>query len=139
MRYLVRSRVKPGMEAALLRAIDEGTLGAGSVAGGEYLRDMNSARLAGDGTGRWVEVCYCPTPLEEELPYWEKYFDIVKIQNAHARKNCLDENGTEAWACGSCDCTEKLEAAMQHWGPPFLEELKGHVALESGTTADTTS
>ena len=38
MRYLVTARVKPGREADLLRAIEDGTLGAGSVAGDEYLR-----------------------------------------------------------------------------------------------------
>ena len=55
MRYLVRGRVKRGREAALLRAIEEGTLGAGSVAGDEYLHNMQSARLFDDGTARWVE------------------------------------------------------------------------------------
>lgn len=124
MRYLVRARIKQDKEEALLRAIDEGTLGAGSIAGGEYVRDMDAARLCDDGTARWVEVCYCPTPLEEELPYWEEFFDIVKIQDAHARKKCLDENGAKAWACGNCDCTTKLEARMVTWGPPFVEELK---------------
>jgi hypothetical protein len=63
MRYLVRARVKPGREAALLRAIDEGTLGRGSVAGGEYLRNMRDARLCDDGTAHWVEACFCALPL----------------------------------------------------------------------------
>ena len=59
MRYLVRARVKPGREAALLAAVEAGTLGAGSVAGDEYLRNMAEARLCDDGTARWVEVCFC--------------------------------------------------------------------------------
>jgi len=70
MRYLVRARVKPGSEAALLDAIEQNTLGQGSVAEGEYLRNMQDARLVGDDTARWVEVCYCPTPLLEEKPHW---------------------------------------------------------------------
>jgi len=41
MRYLVRARVKPGREAELLRAIEDETLGRGSVAEGEYLRNMH--------------------------------------------------------------------------------------------------
>src|ERR1019366_10398183 len=69
MRYLVRARVKPGREAALLKAIDDGKLGEGSVAEGEYLRNMGDARLCEDRTARWVEVCYCPSPLREERPY----------------------------------------------------------------------
>ena len=79
MRYLVRARVKPGREAELLRAIDNETLGRGSVAEGEYLRNMQEARLCADQTARWVEVCYCPTPLQEERPYWEKYFDLTRV------------------------------------------------------------
>jgi len=128
MRYLVRARVKPGREAALLRAIDAGTLGAGSVAGGEYLRNMAAARLCDDGTVRWVEVCFCATPLDEERPYWEEYFELQRVQDAHSRGRCRDETGEEPWACGGCDCTEKLEARMRSWGRPFLEVLREAVS-----------
>jgi hypothetical protein len=124
MRYLVRARLKPGKETDLLTAINRGTLGAGSVAGREYLRNMQAARLYDDGTARWVEVCYCAVPLEEERPYWEEFFDLVKVQDAHARANCRDENGSEPWACGDCDCTDKLEARLAAAGRPFLPELR---------------
>ena len=63
MRYLVRAQVKPGSERALLKSIVDGTLGQGSVAEGEYLRNMAEARWCEDGTARWVEVCYCPNAL----------------------------------------------------------------------------
>lgn len=124
MRYLVRAKVKPGREGALLKAIENGTLGFGSVAGDEYQRNMQQARLCEDETARWVEVCYCATPLEEERPYWEEFFDLIKVQDAHARENCRDDNGTEPWACGRCDCTENLQARMEAWGEPFLGWLK---------------
>lgn len=124
MRYLVRARVKDGQHAALLNAIETATLGEGSVAGDEYLRNMQEARLCDDGAVCWVEVCYCPTPLQEELPYWEEYFDVMRVQNAHARHNCRDENGVEPWACSACDCTAKLEAKMQAWGCTFLPALR---------------
>jgi hypothetical protein len=123
MRYLVTARVKPGREAALLKAIEDGTLGEGSVAGDEYLRNMTDARLRDDGAARWVEVCFCPAPLEEERPYWEEYFELVRVQDAHARRRCRDENGTEPWACGECDCTERLEAWLAGRGRPFLDVL----------------
>ena len=125
MRYLVRAKVKPGREQALLKAIEEQTLGRGSIAEGEYLRNMKEARLCPDETARWVEVCYCPTPLQEERPYWEKYFDLTKVQDAHDRRKCRDENGTEAWACGDCDCTQRLERKLETTGRPFLESLRG--------------
>ena len=124
MRYLVRGRVKPGKELALVEAIERGTLGHGSVAGDEYLRNMRDARLFNDGTARWVEVCYCNVPLEEERPYWEEFFNLVKVQDAHARTNCRDENGTEPWACGACDCTDRLEARLAEQAPAFLPILK---------------
>ena len=66
MRYLVTARVKPGREADLLRAIESGVLGKGSVAGDEYLRNMSEARIREDGKIRWVEVCFCDVPLAEE-------------------------------------------------------------------------
>jgi hypothetical protein len=112
------------MERRLLDAIERGTLGAGSVAGLEYLRNMRAARLFDDGTARWVEVCYCATPLEEERPYWEAFFDLVKVQDAHARQNCRDENGSESWACSDCDCTARLESRLTGGGQSFLAELR---------------
>ena len=127
MRYLVTGRVKPGREAALLQAIEDGTLGAGSVAGGEYIRDMLQARLLEDGRVRWVEVCFCWTPLEEEIPYWEEYFELTQIKDAHARAKCRDEDGSEPWACSTCDCTERLEGVMTGWGEPFLQRLRAGI------------
>ncbi|HEV2231969.1 MAG TPA: hypothetical protein VGV68_01040 [Terriglobia bacterium] len=127
MRYLVRARVKPGCEGALLKAIEDGTLGKGSVAEGEYLRNIAAARLCQDETARWVEVCYCPTPLEEERPYWEQYFELTKVQDAHDRRRCRDQTGDKPWACGDCDCTERLEQKLETMGKPFLESLRGEL------------
>ena len=124
MRYLVRARVKSGREAELLAAIDAGTIGRGSVAFGEYLRNMTAARLCDDGTARWVEVCFCAVPLEEERPYWERYFDLERVQDAHSRRKCRDLTGEERWACGDCDCTEKLERQMEGWGTPLVAALR---------------
>ena len=119
MRYLVTARVKPGQAAALERAIEDETLGRGSVAGDEYLRNMDAARQLDDGRVQWVEVCYCATPLEEEREYWEPFFTLDKVQDAHARSRCRDLNGSEPWACGDCDCTARLESHLSGKGRPF--------------------
>ena len=119
MRYLVTAKVKPGKSALLSDAIQRGTLGRGSVAGDEYLRNMAEARQHADGRVQWVEVCFCPTPLAEERPYWEEYFDLLKVQDAHARSRCRDLNGTEPWACCDCDCSAVLEARLATQGQPF--------------------
>lgn len=127
--------MKSGCERALLNAIDAGTLGEGSVAEGEYLRNMKDARLFPDQTARWVEVCYCPTPLLEEQPYWEQYFDLTRVQDAHDRRRCRDQNGSEPWACGDCDCTERLERKLEATGTPFLDALRSElVAIQPQPT-----
>ncbi len=130
MRYLVKARVKPGREQALLRAIRDGSLGRGSIAGDEYQYDMEQARIGADGAARWVETCFCATPLAEERPYWEEYFELLGVKDAHARKNCRHENGTEPWACGNCDCTKRLEARLQQSGESFLKKLTDQEKLE---------
>ena len=124
MRYLVKARLKPGRKKALLDAIANGTLGEGSIAGDEYQYDLEHARLGKDGVAHWVETCFCATPLDEERPYWEEYFELLSVKDAHSRKNCRHENGTEPWACSDCDCTRKLEARLKEKGEPFLEKLK---------------
>ena len=120
MRYLVTARVKTGQRHALRQAIEDGSLGEGSVAGGEYQRDMAHARELGDARVKWVETCFCATPLQEERPYWEEYFTLEKVQDAHARSRCRDLNGSEPWACCDCDCTERLERWLETKGRPFL-------------------
>ncbi len=119
MRYLVTARLKDGRRHALRRAIEGRSLGRGSVAGDEYFRDMERARELPDGRVKWVETCFCATPLAEERPYWEKYFRFESIKDAHARSTCRDENGTEPWACIDCDCTKKLEGWLGKKGKPF--------------------
>src|SRR5205085_12273167 len=89
-----------------------------------YLRNMQEARLCDNGTVKWVEVCFCDLPLQEERPYWEEYFELVRVQDAHGRHRCRDLDGSEPWACGACDCTVKLERRLTVWGEPFLDVLR---------------
>ena len=124
MRYLVKARLKLGREKALLNAIADGSLGRGSVAGDEYQHNMQQARVAPNGIAHWVETCFCATPLAEERPYWERFFDLVSVKDAHSRKTCRDLNGTEPWACCDCDCTKRLEERLRTTGEPFLDELR---------------
>lgn len=122
MRYLVKARIRKGREKALLKAIEEQRLGQGSVAGDEYLDNMRQARVDEKGVAHWVETCFCSIPLEEERPYWEEFFELLSVKDAHARKNCRDLNGTEPWACCDCDCTKRLEARLQNRGRRFLQD-----------------
>ena len=112
----------------MLQAIQNGELGRGSIAGNEYEYDMRQARVGADGTAQWVETCFCATPLDEERPYWEKYFELLSVKDAHARKNCRHENGTEPWACCNCDCTKRLGDRLKDWGESFLATLQKQAA-----------
>ena len=85
---------------------------------------MEQARIADDGSAHWVETCFCATPLQEERPHWEKYFELLSVKDAHNRKNCRDWNGTEPWACCNCDCTKRLEERLRQRGESFLDSLK---------------
>jgi hypothetical protein len=123
MRYLVKARVKAGRESALFQSIADGTLGKGSIAGDEYLYDMQQARIDKGGQACWVETCFCAQPLEEERPYWEQYFDLIAIKDAHSRRSCRHENGEELWACCDCDCTRRLEEKLHRSGDSFLGKL----------------
>jgi hypothetical protein len=53
------------------------------------------------------------------------YFELVKVQDAHDRAQCRDQNGSEPWACENCDCTERLERKLGTIGHPFLATLRG--------------
>jgi hypothetical protein len=124
MRYLVKAKLKPGKAKSLLDSINTGTLGKGSIAGDEYIYNMSEARVNGDGVASWVESCFCDPPLAEERPYWEKYFELLSVKDAHSRRNCRHENGSEPWACCDCDCTEKLAARLRDQGKSFLTRLR---------------
>src|SRR5438874_6957475 len=91
MRYLVKARVKSGKARDLVRAIDNGTLGKGSIAGEEYLHDMEQALVNDQGVATWVETCFCDPPLAEERPYWQEYFQLLSVKDAHSRRTCRHE------------------------------------------------
>lgn len=84
---------------------------------------MAAVRALDDGTVRWVEVCYCTIPLEEERPYWEAYFDLLAVKNAHNRNQCKDLNGTEPWACADCDCLRTVRANPGDLGRTLLTKV----------------
>jgi hypothetical protein len=132
MRYLVKARVKSGRERDLVRAIEDGTLGKGSIAGDEYLYDMEQARVSNQRVATWVETCFCDPPLAEERPYWEEYFDLLSVKDAHSRRNCRHENGTEPWACCDCDCTKNLEERVATQGEAFLQTLRTRKTRSGG-------
>ncbi|MGE5457423.1 MAG: hypothetical protein ACM3RX_03630 [Methanococcaceae archaeon] len=119
MRYLVKAKLKENKAAGLKDAIENSTLGKGSVAGDEYLRDMKHARLFENGTICWIEVCFCSTPLAEEKPYWEEYFHLLEVSDAADRKTCKHESGEKPWSCINCTCTKDKMKELKSSGEKF--------------------
>ena len=68
MRYLVKARVKSGCAGALAKAIADGTLGRGSIAGDEYLYDMEMARVNAKGEAHWVELVFVILHWKKSVP-----------------------------------------------------------------------
>ena len=80
----VPAKLKTGKENQLLEAIQDGSLGAGSIAGGEYIQDMNQLVQQS-----WVQLlnylkvvyilrvtrlalhCYYPEPVHPNLPLYD--------------------------------------------------------------------
>jgi hypothetical protein len=61
--------------------------------------------------------------LQEERPYWEEFFELIRVRDAHSRRNCRHENGTQPWACSDCTCTRRLEERLQQTGSSSLDSL----------------
>jgi hypothetical protein len=120
MKYLLKAKLKDSRKLELLEAVEKGTLGEGSVAFGEYVKNMNQARVLEDGTVCWIEICFCATPLNEEMPYWKEYFDHITVENAQDPLYCQDANGELKRACFDCSCTQDLEEKMLRISKPFI-------------------
>ena len=49
--------------------------------GAEIVAAMKRARAAPDGTVRWTETCYCPTPLKHErATVFDRYFTAIETR-----------------------------------------------------------
>ena len=115
-----QGRLKSEQDSALLHAIDNRTLGKGSIAGDEYLHNMHQARVNDQGVATWSRPA--SAIRDEERPYWEEYFELLSTKDAHSRHTCRHENGTDLWDC--CDCTKKPERYLAAQGSSFLKLLE---------------
>ena len=66
MHYTVQARLIPDTAADLLRKLTDGTVAQQKPYGREVVASMKRAVVDAEGVVRWSEVCYCPTPLEQE-------------------------------------------------------------------------
>ena len=66
MYYVVTARFKPFTAADFYEKLTDGTIASQKPDGKEIVASMRRTKISQDGTVRWSEVCYCPTPLQHE-------------------------------------------------------------------------
>jgi len=75
MLYAVSARLVPDRAHEFHARLTDGSIAAQRPDGAEIVAAMKRARAAPDGTVRWTETCYCPTPLQHErATVLDRYF-----------------------------------------------------------------
>lgn len=99
MLYAVTARLIPARAAEFHARLTDGSIAAQRPDGPEIVESMQRARAAPDGTARWTETCYCPTPL------------------AHERATVLDRYFTDI-------TTKRIDKDLTLDGAPLMARLK---------------
>ena len=99
MLYAVSARLVPDRAAEFHSRLTDGSIAAQQPDGAEIVAAMRRARIAPDGTVRWTETCYCPTPL------------------AHERETVLDRYFSEI-------ATTRIDKPESYDGTPLMARLK---------------
>jgi hypothetical protein len=103
--------VEPGKERDLVSAINDGTRGKGSIAGDEYLNDIEQARVDDHGVASWVETAFA-IRLSPKDALLGSVFPLAQREGCALPSEFPDEDGTEPWASCDCDYTKKLEKRL---------------------------
>jgi len=81
MIYSVRAKLVAEMSEAFYRQLTDGTIERQRPDGSEIVSSMDRARIADDGTVRWTETCFCPTPLKHEREtVLDRYFSNIETE-----------------------------------------------------------
>ena len=93
MHYSVTARFKPQTAADfyekltdIYEKLTDSTIASLKPDGKEIVASVKRAKISRDGTVRWSEVCYCPTPLQHERePIYDHYFgEVCKCEESQA-------------------------------------------------------
>ncbi|MFP6612403.1 MAG: hypothetical protein VB835_08860 [Pirellulales bacterium] len=81
MHYVVTARFKPETAADFYEKLTDGTIDGQKPDGKEIVASMKRAKNCPDGTVRWSEACYCPTPLEHEREtVYDHFFEEIQTE-----------------------------------------------------------
>jgi hypothetical protein len=79
MLYAVSARLIPDRAGEFLTRLTDGSIAAQRPDGQEIVAAMDRARVGSDGTVRWTETCFCPTPLKHEREtVLDRYFTDIE-------------------------------------------------------------
>lgn len=99
MLYSVSARLIPDRAGEFFTRLTDGSIAAQRPDGQEIVAAMGRARIGSDGTVRWTETCYCPTPLK------------------HERETVLDRFFTDIE-------TDLIDGPVTVQGEPLMERLR---------------
>ena len=83
MLYAVSAKLVPDRAREFYTRLTDGSIAAQRPDGAEIVAAMKRARVAPDGVARWMETCYCATPLEHErATVLDRYFTGIETKAA---------------------------------------------------------
>lgn len=81
MLYAVSAKLISQRAGEFHARLTDGSIAAQRPDGREIVAAMGRARVGPDGTVRWTETCYCPTPLKHEREtVLDRYFTDIKTE-----------------------------------------------------------
>lgn len=81
MHYAVSGQFLQSKSAQFLQLLSDGTIASQKPDGQEIVASMQRAVIDEQGTVRWSEVCYCPTPLQHEREtVYDRFFTDLKTR-----------------------------------------------------------
>ncbi len=106
MIYAVSAHLVDERHAEFYQKLTDGTIASQRPDGSEIVDSMRRARVAEDGTVRWTELCYCPSPLlHERKTVLDHYFsdietEIVDAHSTFAGESLMDLLATASGSAG---------------------------------------
>jgi hypothetical protein len=97
MLYALSAKLIPDRAGVFFTRLSVGSIAAKRPDGQEIVAAMGRACIGSDGTVRWTETCFCPTPLKHEREtVLDRYFsdidtDLIDVPVAIHGEPLMDE------------------------------------------------
>lgn len=97
MLYAVSAKLITDRAGEFFTRLTDGSIAAQRPDGQEIVAAMGRARVGSDGTVRWTETCFCPTPLKHEREtVLDRFFtdietDLIDVPTAVHGESLMEE------------------------------------------------